>query len=630
MKDVLRARGRFLAALLSAAAFLGAAAGAWSDTTPAAQPPAPQKAASGSALEPIFPSVNSNIVFVEAEDAVSTNFAREPVLNFGASGFRALQLNRSTGLEGVGSFYADYVFTLPSSGTWELWYGGTPPGPKDELYPSYASPFSIITDSGDRQPVVRESVWVVENYTPGFYWNRVGDLSLESGRHKIRFEVTEKRRADGRYLFYLDCFFLVKKEGSKRILAEPLPAVFPKNLDDKSIDTPFPSLDDMLIRIRDNPGDPAPLVQISRLYSMIGDYLSALKYLNRAAIQKPHDVEIGLLLAKNRIWKGDLAEGLKAYRDVLALDPKQRGLWLEAGKVAAWNGSYADSIAFFQGALAAFPGDLDVTVNLGLTYLWAGRGQDSEAMFRAAQGLAGKDAARLKDLARVYQVNGYPDQAVQALTAAVAAAPRDLEARLLLVQELLAIGKKAEAESVRKAIVEAYVPSAELTAALQSFQEKEGLKEQALADDEAKLAQNPDNLVLRQTLAQSYFWNGLKDKAVNEYRHIIANYAYAATSDMETKQASLLRLLDQGFAIDDYLSRIPTLVRQARDAASVVGGESRAGGICQGRGPEITGVRAAGADKSKRRQRSGCGIAGSTRSRGQAPGERGGRAKGSR
>jgi hypothetical protein len=121
---------------------------------------------------------------------------------------------------------------------------------------------------------------------------------------------------------------------------------------------------------------------------------------------------------------------------------------------------------------------------------------------------------------------------------------------------------------VRKSVAAAYVPSPELTSALASFQEREGLKEQVLAEDEAKLTQNPDNLVLRQTLAQSYFWNGLKSKAVNEYRHIIANYAYAATSEMETGSSNLLRLLDQGFAIDDFLSRIPALVRQARDAVS--------------------------------------------------------------
>jgi len=214
--------------------------------------------ASPKGLEPVFPAENGNLVFIEAEDAVSTNFAREPVLNFGTSGFRTLQLNRGTGLEGVGSFYADYVFRLPGSGTWELWYGGTPPGPRDDLYPSYTSPFSVSLDSQKPQPVTRETVAAVENYSPTYTWNLIGDRSLDAGRHTIRFEVTEKRRIDGRYFFYLDCFFLVKKEDGKRLLAQPLPAAFPRNMDDRSIDAPFPTIDDMLIRIRIIPARSSP------------------------------------------------------------------------------------------------------------------------------------------------------------------------------------------------------------------------------------------------------------------------------------------------------------------------------------------------------------------------------------
>jgi hypothetical protein len=133
---------------------------------------------------------------------------------------------------------------------------------------------------------------------------------------------------------------------------------------------------------------------------------------------------------------------------------------------------------------------------------------------------------------------------------------------------MLSLGKKSDAESVRKAIGDAFVPSPELSAALDSFQQKEGLKEQVLAEDEARLTENPDNLVLRQTLAQSYFWNGLKDKAVNEYRHIIANYAYAAVADMETRSSQLLRLLDEGYAFQDYYTRAPSMIRQAQDAMS--------------------------------------------------------------
>ena len=547
---------------LVAAVFLCVAAVTWGDS--AATGTAQQAAPRG--LEPVFPVENQNLTFVEAEDAVSTNFAREPVLNYGVSGFRALQLNRSSGLEGVGSFYADYVFTLPSSGTWELWYGGTPPGPKDELYPSYSSPFSVSVDAEQPRPVTRETVVVAGAYAPTFFWNLVGERSLDAGRHRIRFEVTEKRRIDGRYFLYLDCFFLVKKEGGTRLLADPLPAVFPLHMDDKKSDMPFASIDDMLIKVRDNPGSPQPLVDLAALYSLLGDYLNALKYLNRASALRPGDPDITLLIAKNRIWKGDMPEGLAAYRAVLGKDPKLRELWLEAGKVAAWNGSYDQSIGFYRDALSAFPGDLDLTVNLGLTYLWAGRGQEAQTTFKAAQAIAGSDPERLRDLGRVYRINGYPDRALQAYTAAANAAPQTLSYHLLVIDALRAMGKKNDADAERRRVQDMFVPSDRLTAYLDSFQQEEGLKDQVLAEYEQKLKENPDNLVLRQVLAQAYFWNGVKDKAIGEYRHILANYAYHSLTDAEAKSSPLPLLIDRGYLLSDYLQRFPTLARQARDA----------------------------------------------------------------
>jgi len=527
---------------------------------------AADEAASAAAakIEPVFPAENESLVLVEGEDAVSTNFAREPVLNYGCSGFRALQLNRFTGLQGVGTFYADYVFTVPSSGTWELWYGGTPPGPRDELYPSYCSPFQLTIDGQKPMQVSRETMAVVENYSPSFYWNLVGSVPLEARRHRVRFEVTEKRRIDGRYLFYLDCFFLVKKESGKRALAAPLPAAFPKNLDNRAINSPFPTIDDALIRVRDNPGAVEPLLDLSLIYTLLGDYLNAIKYLNAAALIQPKNSDLILLTAKNRIWKGDTAEGLKKYRELLDFDPARRELWLEAGKVAAWTGRFDDSIKFFTDGLAAFPKDLDLTVNLGLTYVWASRGQEGERVFREAQSIAGSDAGRLKEVARIYRVNGYPDRAIQAYNAAIAAAPQDLQACLLLSETYQAMGKTADAEAVQKKITDVFTPSPRLASYLESFKEKQGLKEQVMAEYRQRLADNPDNLVLRQTLAQAYFWNGQKSRAIEEYRHILANHAYIFIRDAEARATGVLWPLDRGFLLSDFLARVPFLAQQRR------------------------------------------------------------------
>jgi Tfp pilus assembly protein PilF len=517
-------------------------------------------------LQPVFPAENPNLLFVEGEDAVSTNYAREPTLNFGTSGYRALQLDRSTGIQGIGSFYADYAFNVPSEGTWELWYGGTPPGPRDELYPSYASPFQLTLDAEKPRPVYRENVKVAGNYSPAFYWNLVGDLALAAGRHQIRFEVTEKRRIDGRYHFYLDCFFLVKKQDGKRVVAEPLPAVFPATMDEKGGDVPFLSIDDYLIKIRDNPGKTGPLVDLSLVYTLIGDSLGALKYLNQAMLLAPRDVEIALLVAKNRVWKGDLAAGLKKYREILQIDPRHRELWLEAGKVAAWSGRYDESIGFFRDGLAAFPLDADLTINLGLTLVWAGRGQEAEAVFREAQAQAGGDAGKLKAMGRVYRINGYPDRAIQAYTAATNADPADLESHLLLIATLSSAGKTAEADAARARISATFVDSPRLAAYLEDFKQTEGLKGAVMDEYRGKLAANPDNLVLRQILAQAYFWNGLKTRAIEEYRHILDNHAYLAVRDMEQGSAAVPRLLDQGYLLADWFTRFPAIAKAQRDA----------------------------------------------------------------
>lgn len=554
MRDTVRFGALALAAALFAALALPAAA---------------QEAAGAPSakIEPVFPVENEAIVFVEGEDAVSTNFAREPVLNYGCSGFRALQLNRSTGLEGVGSFYADFVFTVPSTGSWELWYGGTPPGPRDDLYPSYASPFQLTIDGQKTVAVSREAIAVVETYSPSFYWNLLGSFPLEARRHRLRFEVTEKRRFDGRYLFYLDAFFLVKKEGGKRVIVQPLPLLFPANLDARAMNVPFPSIDDMLIRVRDNPGAIEPLIELSLIYTMLGDNLSAIKHLNAAALIQPNPA-IALLIAKNRIWKGDTAEGLRAYRKVLDAEPSRRELWLEAGKVAAWAGRFEDSIRFLTDGLAAFPKDLDLMVNLGLTYLWASRGQDAERVLREAQALAGSDPARLKEVARSFRVNGYPERALQAYNAAISSAPQDLPAYLLLIETLQAMGRTADADGARKRIVDTFLPSPRLDSFLESFNEKQGLKEQVLAEYRQRLAENPDNLVLRQTLAQAYFWNGQKDRAIEEYRHILANHAYLSIREAETRASTVLWPIDRGYLLADFFGRVPFLAQQKRALAA--------------------------------------------------------------
>jgi tetratricopeptide (TPR) repeat protein len=415
-----------------AAAIISASAtgGLFGQDTAAPTPPqAPAAAVAATPqvgkLLPVFPPEDTGLVFVEGEEAVSTNMANEPTLNYGCSGNRSLQLARAGKLPGDRPFYAEYSVYVDRPGRYELWYGGTPPGPKDEFLVSLSSPVGISVDEAPVRTLYREDVNVIEHYTPAYYWNRTIVLELAAGTHLIRFEIGEKRRIDDRYVFYIDAFFLVDAsvfgEGSAR------PDLFPVDLADRSLDKPFRSVEDYQAFIQANPTSVQAYVELSIIYSLAGDYISALKTLSRASVLAPKDPTVRLLVAKNRIWRGDVKEGLAAYLAYLAVKSDDRRGYEEAGKVAAWSGRYPESEEFYRTGLAAFPGDLSLTVNLGLTQLWASDSRAAEKSFAQAESAALADPVLALRLAAVYASNGYPDRAVAFYEKAIAAFPDRLE-----------------------------------------------------------------------------------------------------------------------------------------------------------------------------------------------------------
>ena len=515
---------------------------------------------------PVFPRENKSLVFIEGEEAVSTNFNKEPILNYSCSRSRTLQLNRSSELQSGTVFYAEFVAYLEEPGTYELWYGGTPPGPHDELLPSYSSPFAYVVDDGEITAVYREDMVVVEEYAPSYYWNLVDELELEAGQHSFRFTVSEKRRYDGRYYFYLDCFFLIKKEEGKRVVVEPLPQVFPKDMANRSRDYPFQAIEDYLISIREEPDKIELYMELSSVYTLLSDYLNALKYLKRALLIDPDNPDILLLIAKNLIWKGDVSEGLEKYKDLLVKDPQRLEIWMEAGKVAAWTGRYEESISFFLDGLEKFPENLALAINLGLTYLWAGRKEEAEEYFTRTRKKAGADYELLKELADVFYVNGYPDRAIAVYQEAVRRFPDRLEPYLLLEEIHLNSGDKKNAEAIRSNIEDTFLSSERLTRYLKIFHVKQGLKENIIEEYRNRLAKQPDNLELRETLAQTYFWNGLRKEAIAEYQNILVNHAFISLKNLDQDALNLLEIIDRSYLYSSYFNRIPEEVKKSRES----------------------------------------------------------------
>ena len=507
-------------------------------------------------LVPVFPEETEGLIFIEGEDAVSTNFAKVPVYNYGCSGLKTLQLSRGTGLQGGAPFYAQYVVYAEKAGTYSFGYGGTPPGPADDLYPSYVSPFSYSIDEGGERPVYREDTAVISGYTPAYYWVHIGEVDLTEGIHTVTFRVSEKRGFDNIYFFYLDSFFFIQQDRLDAVIADPGRKLFPKNYADRSMDNPFLSIADYLAIIQSRPEDPQPYIELSLVYSLIGDYLSALKMLKKAVILDPDNPHARLLMAKNKIWKGDVADGLASYREVLTLAPDNPSFWMEAAKVAAWTNMYKEALDLYQKALDRFPDNLSLLVDTALTYLWMSRNEDAGEYLRKAEEAAGESPDRFAELGRVFMNSGYYGKAADVYEHALEIFPEYLELYLLLETAYEKLGKQEEADGVYDRISAVFQPSPELTRYLELYRTKSGLKQEVIADYRKRIEEDPTNLDVRSFLVQTYFWNGMRREAIDELFNILVSHGYNTFVDLDRRSIDLYEMIETLIAYDEGFTRI--------------------------------------------------------------------------
>ena len=525
-----------------------------------------EEQAPDTALIPVFPEETEGLIFIEGEDAVSTNFAKVPVYNYGCSGLKTLQLSRSTGLQGGAPFYAQYVVYVEKPGTYSFGYGGTPPGPADDLYPSYVSPFNYSIDEGEEQPVYREDTSVISGYTPAYYWVHIGEVELTGGIHTVTFRVSEKRGFDNTYFFYLDSFFFIEKNRLDTVIADPGRKLFPKNYADRSMDNQFLSIPEYTAVIQSRPEDPRPYIELSLVYSLIGDYLSALKMLKKAVILDPGDPHARLLMAKNKIWKGDVADGLVTYREVLKLAPDNPSFWMEAAKVAAWTNMYKEALDLYQKALDRFPDNLSLMVDTALTYLWMSRNEEAGEYLDRAEAAARDNPDTFAELGRVFMNSGYYGKAAGVYEHALEVFPEYLELYLLLETAYERLGMQEEADGVYEKISAVFQPSPELTRYLELYRTKSGLKREVIADYRKRIQEDPANLDVRSFLVQTYFWNGMRREAIDELFNILVSHGYNTFVDLDRRSIDLYEMIEILIAYDKGFTRIDTEAGKLVDA----------------------------------------------------------------
>lgn len=191
----------------------------------------------------------------------------------------------------------------------------------------------------------------------------------------------------------------------------------------------------------------------------------ALPYLDAAAGQKPKEPRPRVYLSMALLQTGDLEKAAQSYQAALDLDPKSAPAELGLARALARQNRLADADPHFRRAaelnpsyrdslleLAAlyekadrkpeaialyreFPDDAAARERLGLLLLESGAATDAIPQLEWAVKQSPTSANRLA-LAQAYRKNHEPDKAIPVLSAAVNAAPDDLDLRMSYGREL--------------------------------------------------------------------------------------------------------------------------------------------------------------------------------------------------
>lgn len=158
------------------------------------------------------------LIIVEGENPKDSNF--NPVVvrtpkNRNYFGGEALELDTADPV--VGGYFCRYEFDVPTEGDYQLFVAGTPPGPAAEGSEWY-SPYSISIDDGDPKPLTEEGLRAAWPYAfkfeyvrGGYYFTKAATAHLGKGRHTVTVTVSQRRRYDDHFTFYLDALIFAPK-----------------------------------------------------------------------------------------------------------------------------------------------------------------------------------------------------------------------------------------------------------------------------------------------------------------------------------------------------------------------------------------------------------------------------------
>lgn len=196
-----------------------------------------------------------------------------------------------------------------------------------------------------------------------------------------------------------------------------------------------------------DPADPAPLRDLTRLYSVLRNAKAALDTWKRLSVADPRNIDAFMQVANLSINAGDTKAAVEALETAAAADPQNARVLQVLGDIQREGGKTEEALKHYEAAAKLDSKDLITRLKIGEILIDSHRGTEAlqiagEMLKEDASNRFGLDlkARALKELGRV-------DEALEIAESLAASDPRDLKAAFLVVTLLEQKGALEQADA---------------------------------------------------------------------------------------------------------------------------------------------------------------------------------------
>ncbi len=202
-----------------------------------------------------------------------------------------------------------------------------------------------------------------------------------------------------------------------------------------------------------DPGNPGPLRDLTRLYSVLRDAKAALQTWKRLSVVDPSNVDAFVQVASLSLATGDTKSAIQALETAVAADPENALALQHLGDIQRENAAPAEALKHYQAAARLDDKDLVTRLKIGEILIEERRGAEALAVAEEMleQDVNNRFALDLK--ARAFKELSRVDEAIDIAEGLAASDPKDLKAGFLLVTLLEQKGSLEEASEKLNALL---------------------------------------------------------------------------------------------------------------------------------------------------------------------------------